>query len=280
MTDPAAPDRPASTPDTVPRPARRAAKGPGAPVHPWRRRLRIVIARALTGFLVRCVVRLRVEGREHLRSTPVLYCFNHLSWTDPLMVLAALPWKPDVALFGPKEEDMGVGGRNRLMTWTGLAVPYKPGKNDLLDTTRRVQAVFDAGWSLAIAGEGRIHRGERELLPLNEGAAYFALRNGVPIVPLAINGTSWIGFGRRVRVRVGAPIEGAVGARRPSREAIEELTARTHAALSALLADFPDPSPPGPVGRWLTELFNDWPEGVRPELGPDGRGVVPERVEG
>ena len=78
------------------------------------------------------------------------------------------------------------------MSWTGLPVPYKPGKNDLLDTTRRVQAVFDAGWSLAIAGEGRIHRGERELLPLSDGAAYFALRAGVPIVPLAINGTSWL----------------------------------------------------------------------------------------
>ena len=49
---------------------------------------------------------------------------------------------------------MGVGGRNRLMTWTGMAVPYKPGKNDLLDTTRRVQAVLDAGWSLASSGRG------------------------------------------------------------------------------------------------------------------------------
>jgi 1-acyl-sn-glycerol-3-phosphate acyltransferase len=245
--------------------------GPGAPVAPWRQRLRIVISRALIGLVVRCVVRLRVEGREHVPPTPVLYCFNHLNWTDPLFVLAALPWKPDVALFGPKEEDMGVGGRNRVMTWTGLAVPYKPGKNDLIDTTLRVQAVFDAGWSLGIAGEGRIHRGERELLPLNEGAAYFALRSGVPIVPLAINGTSWIGVGRRVRVRIGAPIPVSG---RPSREAVAALTERTYAALRALVADFPDPPPPGRFGRWLTELFNEWPEGRRPELGPDGRGVV------
>ena len=33
---------------------------------------------------------------------------------------------------------MAVGGRNRLMHWTGASIPYKPGKNDLLDATRRV----------------------------------------------------------------------------------------------------------------------------------------------
>jgi hypothetical protein len=34
-----------------------------------------------------------------------------------------------------------------------------------------------------------------------------------------------------------------------------------------MVADFPDQTEPGPIGRWLTELFNDWPEGARPELG-------------
>ncbi len=48
--------------------------------------------------------------------------------------------------------------------------------------------------------------GRRELLPLNEGAAFFALRSGVPLVPVAINGTSWLAFGRRIRVRIGEPI--------------------------------------------------------------------------
>ncbi len=56
-----------------------------------------------------------------------------------------LPWRPRLYFFGPKEEDMSQGGRNRLMTWTGTAVPFKPAKNDLLEATRRVGAVFDAG---------------------------------------------------------------------------------------------------------------------------------------
>ena len=72
---------------------------------------------------------------------------------------------------------MTQGGRNRLMLWAGNAVPYRPGKNDLLEATRRVQAIFKAGGVLAIAGEGRIHAHENEILPLSEGAAYFALRS-------------------------------------------------------------------------------------------------------
>jgi hypothetical protein len=47
---------------------------------------------------------------------------------------------------------------------------------------------------------------------------------------------------------------------------VERLTAGTAEALRRLVADYPDPPPPGPVGRWLTELFNDWPEGRRPDL--------------
>jgi hypothetical protein len=97
--------------------------------------------------LVRLVVRLRIEGREHLSDRPVLYCFNHMSWSDPVILLAMLPWRPQLAIFGPREEDMKKGFRNRFIGWVGLAVPYKPSRNDLIDTTRRVQRVFEAGWS-------------------------------------------------------------------------------------------------------------------------------------
>jgi hypothetical protein len=43
-----------------------------------------------------------------------------------------------------------------------------------------------------------------------------------------------------------------------------------------MVADFPDQPRPGRVGRWLTELFNDWPDGSRPIA--QGRGVGPEPI--
>jgi 1-acyl-sn-glycerol-3-phosphate acyltransferase len=218
------------------------------------------LSRIVVAGVARLYLRFRVEGRDRLPKGPAVYCFNHLNWTDPFILMATLPMRPRLYFFGPKEEDMAAGGRNRLMSWTGAAVPYKPGKNDLLGATRRVQAVFASGGVLAIAGEGRIHARESELLPLSEGAAYFALRARVPIVPVAINGTSWLRFGRRVRVRVGVPIHPQG---RPTRESVAELTEATWTGLHELVADHPDLPRPGSIGTWLTELFNDW-EGERP----------------
>lgn len=243
--------------------ARLEAHLPAAHVPAWRRAVRYYAARLVTMLVVRAYVRLRVEGVDRLPAGPAVYCFNHLGWTDPFILMATLPLRPRLFFFGPKEEDMAAGGRNRLISWTGAAVPYKPGKNDLLGATRRVEAVFAVGGVLAIAGEGRISVGESRLLPLSDGPAYFALRAGVPLVPVAVNGTSWVAFGRRVRVRVGEPIQGG---ERPTAAAVTALTGRLQAALEGLIADAPEPQPPGPVGRWLTERFNDWPEGDRPPL--------------
>lgn len=228
--------------------------------HPVRRAIRYWVSHIVVGLVTRAYLRLHVEGRDRLPDGPAIYCFNHLSWADPFVLMATLPVRPRLSFFGPKEEDMGVGGRNRLMAWTGATIPYKPGKNDLLDATRRVGAVIDSGSVVAIAGEGRIHVRESELLPLSEGAAYFALRSGVPLVPVAISGTSWLRFGGVVRVTVGEPVPIAG---RPTREAVTEATVQLTAALQALVADAPELPEPGRVGRWVTEYFNDWPEGSR-----------------
>jgi 1-acyl-sn-glycerol-3-phosphate acyltransferase len=236
------------------------ASVPGPKIAPFRRTLRYWISRIAVAALARAYLRIRLEGRGRLPSGSAIYCFNHLSWTDPFVLMTVLPFRPRLWFFGPKEQDMARGGRNRIMAWTGTAIPYKPAKNDLLDATRHVGAVIATGAVVAIATEGRIHPREGELLPLSEGAAYFALRSGIPLVPIAINGTSWLRFGGRVRVRVGEPIrlEG-----RPTREAVSAATAESSSRLHALVADAPDLTVPGRFGRWLTEVFNEWPEGSR-----------------
>jgi 1-acyl-sn-glycerol-3-phosphate acyltransferase len=229
-------------------------------LHPVRRTLRTWVSRLASWVIARAFVRVRLEGRARLPAGPAIYCFNHLSWADPFVLMAVLPMRPRLAFFGPKEEDMSVGGRNRVMTWTGATIPYRPGKGDLLRATRRVHAVIAAGGVVAIAGEGRIQPFESRVGPLNEGAAYFALREGVPLVPIAIHGTSWLGFGRQVRVTVGVPLD-AVGAAR--RDDVDALTARCQTALAALVRDQPERPRPGRIGRWVTERFNEWPEGSR-----------------
>lgn len=229
-------------------------------IHPIRRTIRYYLSRIVASALARGWLRFQVEGLERLPGTPAIYAFNHLSWVDPFVLMATLPLRPRLSFFGPREEDMRAGGRNRLMLWTGSAIPYKPGKNDLLEATRRVGAVISAGGIVAIAGEGRIGAIEQRLLPLNDGPAYFALRSRVPLVPIAINGTSWLRFGARVRVRIGEPI---VGEGRPDRAAVEAMTRTLRERLEAMLADAPTPRRTGRAAAWVTERFNEWPEGSR-----------------
>ncbi|HEV7604930.1 MAG TPA: 1-acyl-sn-glycerol-3-phosphate acyltransferase, partial [Candidatus Limnocylindrales bacterium] len=142
---------------------------PGPAIGPLRRTIRYWFTRIAVAALVRSYLRVRIVDGGRLPPGPAIYCFNHLNWADPFVLMAVLPFRPRLWFFGPKEADMAVGGRNRLLSWTGTTIPYKPAKNDLLDATRRVGAVIDSGAVIAIAGEGRIHVGEAELLPVSEG---------------------------------------------------------------------------------------------------------------
>jgi 1-acyl-sn-glycerol-3-phosphate acyltransferase len=224
------------------------------------RRFRHWFSRVLAKSVIRPWFRVTVVNPERFLREPGLYVFNHLSWMDTLLVIAVMPIRPRLYMYGPKQADINSGGRNRFMWWTGIPIPFSPEKDDVRTSVKRAQAVFDSGGVLAIAAEGAIHVHEGELMRFEEGAAYLALRAGVPIVPLAITGTSWAHFRGRVLVRIGEPIQ-TQG--RPTREAVARYTGLAWHALHAMIANDRDLPPPGPIGRRLTDMFNDWGPGGR-----------------
>ena len=247
---------------------------PRADLSPRQQRMRMLAIRLFLWIATRAILRVRLVGRELIPPGPAMYCFNHLGWIDPIVLMAAFPLRSRLYFYGPKETDMRVGGRNRLMWWSGISVPFKPGKDDLITSVRRSQAIFDSGAMLAIAGEGRIHVHEGDLLPLQDGAAFLAMRARVPIVPVALTGTSWLGFRRTVTVRVGAAIPTGP---RPTHRAVEHFAATTWHALRAMVDGDRDLPVPGRFGRWLTDAFNDWGPGGR-AAALHVRGPRPEEV--
>jgi 1-acyl-sn-glycerol-3-phosphate acyltransferase len=236
-------------------PARSQGLAPGEPTLASR------IKRAYIRFCLRLWIgwylRVRATGLNQLPPPPYLLNFSHPNWIDPFLVTAFLPAKPRIFIFGPKEERIKVGWRNRLIGWSEIAVPFKPSKSDLIDTTRRAMRVLSRGDVLAIAGEGRLSDREGAIVPLEEGPAFLALRGKVPIVPMAIIGTRWLRFGKVVELRIGPPL--TLDGRRADRAGIASLTAQLQSAMEELLVGVEEEPPPGPFGRWLTDVFNERP---------------------
>ncbi|MFD8380285.1 lysophospholipid acyltransferase family protein [Streptomyces sp. NPDC059679] len=104
--------------------------------------------------------------------------------------------------------------------------------------------VLERGGVLGIFPEGT--RGDGDFASLRAGLAYFAVRSGAPIVPVAVLGTT-ARRGRvvpglpplrsRIDVVFGDPFEAGDGSGRRTRSALDEATVRVQKRLGAHLAD-------------------------------------------
>jgi 1-acyl-sn-glycerol-3-phosphate acyltransferase len=203
------------------------------------------VMRGLDLLVVRLLFEIRVEGRHRWPAAPFCLVLNHHNGWDPMLALAALPETPRVTWFGPKEADFSRGFKNRLMAIYGGVIPYNPEKTTLTSAVRAVRRVFAAGGVLGIFAEGTVGFRESALLPFEEGAVAFAAASGVPIVPCAIVGSTFLWFRKRVLFRYGDPIPTADA---KGREARDELDAVVREAMRALL---PEHEPRLPLRRPL-----------------------------
>ncbi len=154
------------------------------PLH-RRRRLYRRLIRALARLLIRLLTRPRLRGMENLPPAgPALIVLNHLGDADAPLVLAALPQAPEA--LGKLEllDEFPVLGR--IMDWYGIVWVHR-GRPDRHALECAVEALRE-GRYLVIAPEGRytltqgLERG-------GSGAAFVALRAGVPLIPVALTGT-------------------------------------------------------------------------------------------
>jgi len=210
------------------------------------------VMRGVNIALVRLLFEIRTDGLEGWPPAPFCLVLNHHNGWDPMLALAATPETPRITWFGPKEADFSRGFRNRLMAFYGGVIPYNPEKTTLTSAVRAVRRVFAAGGVLGIFAEGTVGFRETELLPFEDGAIAFAAASGVPIVPCAIVGSTFMWFRRRVVFRYGKPIptDGARG--REARAALDE---QVRAAMIALLPEVEPRLPRRRPLRFLGDLL-------------------------
>ena len=127
------------------------------------------------------------KGKENLpKNGPYILAPNHISLLDPF-VLHSKHNRPTTYLMAEDLEDLD---------WKELWLPWLYGvllvnrKNLKPSTIKTTQKQIEKNEPICIFPEGT-SLGEG-LKPLKDGAAYFAIKNKIPIIPVSLSGTEKI----------------------------------------------------------------------------------------
>jgi 1-acyl-sn-glycerol-3-phosphate acyltransferase len=132
-------------------------------------------------------VRVKVEGLEKLTpGASYVFASNHLSYMDTPVILANIP--ADFR-FMAKDGLFKIPLLGTHLSQAGhIPVPRHDPRAAVKTMTLAAETIRTRNISLLIFPEGgRSHDGV--LKPFKDGAAYIAIKAGVPIVPLSISGT-------------------------------------------------------------------------------------------
>ncbi|AZS88139.1 lysophospholipid acyltransferase family protein [Streptomyces griseoviridis] len=179
----------------------------------------------------------RVLGAWKVPATgPVIFAVNHAHNIDGPMVMGVAP-RPTHFLI---KKEAFIGPLDPFLTGIGQL------KVDRDTTDRgaitRALDVLKAGGVLGIFPEGT--RGEGDFASLRAGLAYFAVRGGAQVVPVAVLGSTdrrsrlvkaVPPLRSRVDVVFGDPFEAGDGSGRRTRKALDEATERIQKQLTAHL---------------------------------------------
>ena len=182
--------------------------------------------------------RLRIEGRELVPPGPFVLAPVHRSNIDTPLVAGVTQRR--LRYMG--KDTMW---KHRAPGWLFTALGGFPVRRGTADRVamRLCLGVLAGGEPLVVFPEGGRRSGP-VIGPISEGAAYLAIRAGVPIVPVGIGGSeramtkgSWVLRPVRCSVIIGAPIHppsAPTDGKRAPRRTVHELTERLRAELQRL----------------------------------------------
>jgi len=180
----------------------------------WNTDFGIWVARALwSPFLVYKVAgsTLTVEGSEHVDpKRPTIYVSNHQSTLDIPLLFIAIPVN---FRYVAKNELRWVPGLGWYLWVGGHIFVDRKSRHRAIESLRAAGAKIRAGRNILMYAEGT-RSADGRILPFKRGPFALALEAGVPICPVAIEGTRlimpknrWSVTPGHIRVKIGPPID-------------------------------------------------------------------------
>jgi 1-acyl-sn-glycerol-3-phosphate acyltransferase len=163
-----------------------------------------VLLQLLIRLVLRVFLRVEVEGRENVPDGGFLVVSNHLSWTDTVFIMYALPRKPRLHTLANESTVFNTRFKRWLMPKVAV-FPIRRNRGMLdEEAVDGVYRLLEAGERVIRFPEGAYGR-DGQLRPLKDGVGYFALNSGKPLLPVSLSGTKWLRPFGRVRVVIGRP---------------------------------------------------------------------------
>jgi len=209
------------------------------------------LVRVLAIPLLRLVFRFEVHGRENIprkRGGNYLVIANHLNWPDEFALLLLFPIEPRLHFLADPTELVTRKLQWFLVRATGGYVPVVRSRHGDAALFHHVDNCLAVGGAVAIFPEGNYGPAEGGLMPFHKGFAHFAIKAGVPVVPVGLSGTKDVWFRKTIRVFVGKPMPTA--GQDPT--ALTQLAAER---VRALVPAYVEPPGRKPLRRLLTHLF-------------------------
>lgn len=240
--------------------------------------------------LIHTFFRVRVEHPERMPQEPAILAANHLSHIDPFLILSEVPAHPYYYIPGDARTLYNRWWKRQVLGWAGGVIPLerrwkeemavieaaKAGRKELADLAaaieqdvptgadihtlrwidRAVQAILARGDGMMIFPEGKLGSVEGQLqLPLARGVAIYALRAGVPIVPVALIGTQDLYLGKELTIRFGEPLRFSQCDRPKPQEVKTVLEALQDALMALLPKDYQEPNELKLLRYFLNHFF-------------------------
>ncbi|GAX36278.1 lysophospholipid acyltransferase family protein [Nodularia sp. NIES-3585] len=239
-------------------------------------RVHAMVRRCVLRSLIHAIFRVRVENFDKIPHEPAIFAANHLHHIDPLLLLGELPTHPHYYVLGDARTLYNKFWKRFVLRLVGGVIPLervwkeevavmeaaKAGRQDLqklataieenvptggdIQTLRQidriVQGILSQGNGLIVFPEGRLGSAEGQLhLPLKRGTVIYALRAGVPIIPVVIIGTHDLYLGKELIVRFGEPLYFSQTSRIKRPEVDTVLEVLENAMLNLLPTNYQEP---------------------------------------